>query len=114
MNLDIKHFPSQLLCVVSSVWDILFPLLNILNYFLVQIVFFPQVLELRKRRLDNWIFFLNLFEKSFNCLVADVLTNNKLVFSDLLVRVVVVFLFFSKVYSHAAKELSWERAYFLI
>jgi hypothetical protein len=85
--------------VILSVGYILFSLLNIPDHSVVEAILLRQFMELLEGWLDLRSIRLNDSQKIFYGVIADVLTNDELILSDLLIRIVVV-VFLTEVDSH--------------
>lgn len=85
MNLNVQDLPAELSRMVASIKNVFFSLLQIPQQFFIEGVLFAQFVDLLCVLSDWRASYVNLLFELANGLVADVLANNKLVFSNLFV-----------------------------
>jgi hypothetical protein len=87
--------------MITTIKYVFFSLLEISQQFLIEAVLFTYLLYLFVVLNYSWASLIYLLLELTDCLIAYILTNYKLVFSNLLIGVIVIILL-RKIYSHAS------------
>ena len=105
VDFDVEDLPPELFCVVFSVCNVFLSLLHVLDDPLIKAILLSQTINLSKRRLKRRVFLFDFFQKGLDGLVAYFLTDDELILTNFLIRIVIV-VFLREVNPHTSQQFS--------